>query len=66
MCYITLHRENPLNHAVLARDPPSLIIEEVWLVSLYNDYVKEIPPVLSNDELHTLVPTERTTALTMK
>lgn len=35
---------------------PSLVIEKVWLVSLDDDYIKEVPPVFPNYELHASVP----------
>jgi len=47
---------NKLLGTVFTKYPPSLIIEEVWLISLYNDHIKEIPPVLANYEPHAFVP----------
>lgn len=38
------------------RHSPPFIIEEVGLVSLDNNYIKEIPPVFPNYELHASVP----------
>jgi len=55
-----------LNRSLLTKYPPSLIIEKVWLFSLYNDHVKEIPPVLANYELHAFVPKKDRGILTVK
>lgn len=41
------------------KHPPSLVIEKVGLISLYNDHIKEIPPVLANYELHAFVPKKK-------
>lgn len=63
ICPTPLHGVASWSHTRLAKYSPSLIIKEVWLVSLYNDNIKKISPVLSNYELHTLVPTESMAAL---
>lgn len=55
-----------LNHSLLTKHPPSLIIEKVWFFSLDNDHIKKIPPVLANNELHAFVPKKDREIITMK
>lgn len=63
---IALYGISCLNHSLLTKYPPSLIVEKVWLISLYNDHIKEIPPVLANYELHAFVPKKDGEVLTVK
>lgn len=57
---------NKLLESFFTKYPPSLIIEKVWLISLYNDHIKEIPPVLADYELHAFVPKKDRGILTVK
>lgn len=57
---------NKLLETVFTEYPPSLIIEEIWLISLHNDHIKEIPPVLANYEPHAFVPEKGRGLLTAK
>lgn len=57
---------NKLLESVFTDYSPSLIIEKVGLISLYNDHIKEIPPVLADYELHAFVPKKDKGLLTPK
>ena len=50
------HQMNKIWSLKRQRHLPPLIIKEVWLLSLNDDHIKQVPPVFSNNIPHPFVP----------